>query len=94
MKSFNINAKKVIVRFECPVCKVMIEEDVTDLISRPDFGAETAVESEKSDSKPIICPVCGAEFSVEVHVNFNEGNVLVCDAEGNEIEDIELIVEL
>ena len=77
MKSFNFNTTKLIVSFECPVCKKTIMEDVSDLIPEPNMLADTAEESERNESREIECDVCGARFTIEVYKNMNEGNVEV-----------------
>lgn len=77
MKSFNFNTTKLIVSFECPVCKKTISEDVSAYIPEPDMGANTAEKSERNQSVDIECDICGAKFTIEVYKNMNEGNVEV-----------------
>lgn len=96
MKTFNVNSDQLIVRFTCPKCGNLIEEDVSDIIPVPNWGEEHASDSENSDSMEIECPECGMQFTIEVYKNIYEGNVQIayCDKDGQEQEidddDIEL----
>lgn len=82
MTSFNSMVDAITISFECPHCKNQIEYDVEQLPS-PDWGADTAAESENSDDEYFSCGHCGHEYCVDLFMNIYEGNVVVTDNEDN-----------
>ena len=82
MTSFNPMVDAITISFECPHCKNQIEYDVEQLPS-PDWGADTAAESENSDDEYFSCGHCGHEYCVDLFMNIYEGNLVVTDNEDN-----------
>ena len=96
MKTFNVNTDQLIVKFPCPQCDCIIEQDCSDIIPTPIWTEEHASDSENCDSVDVECSECGQQFTIEVYMNIYEGNVRITyfDENGNEHEidddDIEL----
>jgi hypothetical protein len=85
-------ADAITIVFDCPHCKNHIEYDVEQLPS-PDWGAETAADSENSDDVDIYCDSCGHEYCLDIFMNIYEGNVVVTDNKNNqEVEPVSVDV--
>lgn len=88
MKSFDSMVDGITISFKCPYCGSNVQHEMGYLPS-PDWGADTAAESENSDDEDICCDKCGHEYCVDIFMNIYEGNIIVTDLKNNkEIEAV------
>lgn len=88
MKSFDSTVDAITISFECPYCGNDVQHEM-GYLPIPDWGADTAAESENSDDEDICCDNCGHEYCVDVFMNIYEGNIIVTDIKTNkEIEEV------
>lgn len=90
MTTFEALADSIKVSFVCPQCGKTVEYEIEDL-PIPDYGAETAADSESYDSEDFQCQNCGHEFRADKFVSFYEGNVEIDDLQtGEEIDEVKV----
>lgn len=88
MESFNSMVDGITISFKCPYCGNEVQYEIGYLPS-PDWGADTAADSENSDDENICCDQCGHNYCVDIFMNIYEGNVVVTDLENyKEIEPV------
>lgn len=91
MVSFNSIVSGITISFECPNCGHEVKCEIYSLPS-PNWGAESAVDSETSDDEYINCDNCGHEYCADLFMNFYEGNVIVTDLKNNkEVESVSVV---
>lgn len=89
MASFEYNptADQLNLKFLCPNCGNIVEEDVE--VPIPDLMAETHSDSVNSDYAEIICEHCGHEMTVDLHTGFYGGFGEIEDVEDSSVEVME-----
>ncbi len=90
MKQFDVNADRLIIRFDSLVNHEEIEHEFIDM-PIPDYCAETIRNSENSEEEVFDPEVDGHTYKIVVYKNTVEGNVEVFDeTENTEIDDFEI----
>ena len=62
-------------KFPCPQCDCIIEQDSSDIIPTPNRTEEHASDSENCNFMNVECTECEKQFTIEVYMNIYEGNV-------------------
>lgn len=84
---YNPTADQLNLKFLCPNCGNIVEEDVE--VPIPDLMAETHSDSVNSDYAEIICEHCGHEMTVDLHTGFYGGFGEIEDVEDSSVEVME-----
>lgn len=89
MKQFNSLVTEITVEFECIQCETKVEETFVEL-PIVNMEADSVSGSENATEESIVCPECGKEYTCNIYVNMNEGNIEIVDDEGNDIDIVSL----
>jgi len=76
MVSFNFNPfgnRSLVLKFECDECKHGITSEEIE-IPQPNYGADTAHDSQEDNRDCAICDNCEKEFDISVHSTYAGGN--------------------
>ena len=90
MRDFNpFGTKSIEVKFNCSNCDhEVISEEIG--VPSPDYSAENHSDSVRDNDGYAVCPNCGEEYEINVHVGFGGGDI---DIDGIDDGDILEVIE-
>lgn len=90
--NFNINATALSITFTCPECDGEVYAYI-DNIPTPNFENDCANGEYNTSEESFTCENCESEYTAEITVSINEGEIRIYDDNGNVIDESDIEIE-